>query len=90
MGGGTLREKVLEFVWTNWFLYKIKRAGYLKKIINYIIYIKYMGGSGQVWRVCNFMTWTQPNLLSKKIFITQANPPSPKNQPNLASWVESS
>jgi len=43
MRGGTLREKVLGFVWTNWFLYKIGRAGYLKKIINYIIYFKYIG-----------------------------------------------
>ena len=38
----------------------------LKKIIKYIIYFKYilnMGGSGQVWRVCNFMTQTQLYLL---------------------------
>ena len=38
------------------------RASYLKKIINYIIYIKYMGGLGRVW---NFITQTQPDPLSK-------------------------
>ena len=42
VGGGTLREKVLEFVWTNWLLYRIGRASYLKKFINYIIYFKYI------------------------------------------------
>ena len=31
-----------------------------------------MGGSGRVW---NFMTWTQPNPLSKFVFVTQPNPP---------------
>ena len=36
---------------------------YLKKVINYIIYIKYIGGSSRVW---NFMTQIQPNPLSKK------------------------
>ena len=36
-----------------------------------------MGGSVRVWRVWNFMTQTQPN------------PPSLKNQRNLAGWVES-
>ena len=39
-----------------------------KKIIKYIIYFKYilnMSGSGQVWRVCNFMTQTQPTRYKK-------------------------
>ena len=35
VGGGTLREKVLGFVWTNWLLYRIGRVGYLKIVINY-------------------------------------------------------
>ena len=34
-----------------------------------------MGGSGRVWRVCNFMTQTQPN------------PQSLKNRPNQAGRV---
>ena len=34
-----------------------------------------MGRSGWVWRVCNFMTQTQPN------------PPSLKNRPNPAGRV---
>ena len=42
VGGGTLREKVIGFVLTNWILYKIGRAGYLKRFINYIIYFKYI------------------------------------------------
>ena len=42
-----------------------------------------MGGSGRVWRVCNFMTQIQPDPLLKKKFVTQPNPPSLKNQPNL-------
>ena len=36
-----------------------------------------MGGSGWVWLVWNFMTQTQPTI--KKNFVTQPNPPSPKN-----------
>ena len=48
-----------------------------------------MGGSGWVWQIWNFMTRTQPDPLSKKKFITQPNPPSPKNRPNLAGWVGS-
>ena len=49
-----------------------------------------MGGSGRVWRVCNFMTQTQPDpLLKKKKIVTQPNPPNPKNRPNQASWVGS-
>ena len=65
VGGSTLREKVLGFVWTNWLLYRIGRAGYFKKkiIINYIIYFKYMGKLDRVWRVWNFITQTQPNPL---------------------------
>ena len=56
-----------------------------KKINKYIIYFKYilnMDGSGQVWRVCNFITQIQSNLLYIYIYIykTQPNPPSPKNQ----------
>ena len=43
-----------------------------------------MGRSDRVWQVCNFMTPTQ---YIKKIFVTQPNPPSPKNQPNPAGWV---
>ena len=44
VGGSTLREKVLRFVWTNWLLYMIGRAGFFFKkiIINYIIYFKYI------------------------------------------------
>ena len=37
VGGDTLRQKVLGFVWTNWLLYRIGRTCYLKKFINYII-----------------------------------------------------
>ena len=48
-----------------------------------------MGGSGQVWRVCNFITQIQPNPQQKKNFVTQPNPPSPKNRPNLAGRVGS-
>ena len=33
------------------------------------------------------MTRIQPDPLSKKNFVTQPNPPSPKNRPNLAGWV---
>ena len=51
--------------------------------------IKYIGGSGQVWQVQNFMTQTQPDPLLKKNFVTQPNPPSPKNQPNSADQVGS-
>ena len=43
-----------------------------------------MGRSGRVWQVCNFIT---PTHYKKKIFVTQPNPPSPKNRPNLAGWV---
>ena len=49
-----------------------------------------MGGSSRVWRVCNFMTQTQPDLLLKKIFVTQPNPPSLKNRPNPTRRVGSS
>ena len=40
-----------------------------------------MGGLGWVWQVCNFMTQTQPDPLKKKKkkFVTQTNPPGPKN-----------
>ena len=49
-----------------------------------------MSGSGQVWRVCNFMTQTQPNpTCYKKKFVTQPDLPSPKNRPNQAGWVGS-
>ena len=33
VGGSTLREKVLGFVWTNWLLYRIRRIDYLKLIV---------------------------------------------------------
>ena len=49
-----------------------------------------MGGSGWVWQVCNFMTQTQPDPLILFIyffFVTQPNPPSPKNRPNPVGWV---
>ena len=46
-----------------------------------------MGGSSQVLRVCNFMTQTQPDPLLIFFFLTQPNPPSLKNQPNLVGWV---
>ena len=36
------------------------------------------------------MTQTQPDPLLKRNFITQPNPPTPKNRPNPAGWVESS
>ena len=50
-----------------------------------------MGGSGKIWQVWNFMTQTQPDpQLKKKKFVTQPNPPSPKNQPNPVGWVGSS
>ena len=48
-----------------------------------------MGRSGQVWRVWNFMTQTQPDPLSKKNFVTQPNPPSPENRPNPVGLVGS-
>ena len=48
-----------------------------------------MGGSGRIWQVCNFMTQTQPDPLLKKKFVTQPNPPNPKNQSNPAGWVGS-
>ena len=49
-----------------------------------------MGESGQVWWVCNFMNQTQLDLLyKKKNFVTQPNPPNPKNRPNPAGWVGS-
>ena len=35
------------------------------------------------------MTQTQPDPLLKRNFITQPNPPTPKNRPNPAGWVES-
>ena len=39
-------------------------AIFFKKIIKYIIYIKYgWVGSGRVWWVCNFMIQTQPDPL---------------------------
>ena len=34
------------------------------------------------------MIRTQPDLLSKKYFITQPNPSSPKNRSNSTGWVE--
>ena len=46
-----------------------------------------MGGLGRVWRVCNFMTQTQSDLLLKKKIVTQPNPPSLKNRPNPVGWV---
>ena len=46
-----------------------------------------MGGSGRVRRVYNFMTQTQPDPLLKKNFVTQPNPPTPKNRPNPASRI---
>ena len=47
-----------------------------------------MGGSGKIWQVWNFMTQTQPDpQLKKKKFVTQPNPPSPKNQPNPVGQV---
>ena len=46
-----------------------------------------MGGSGRVWRVCNFMTQTQLDPLKKKIFVTQPNPPNLKNRPNPVGQV---
>ena len=43
---------------------------------------------GRSSRVCNFMTQTQLDpLLKKKKIVTQPNPPSPKNRPNLVGWV---
>lgn len=36
------------------------------------------------------MTQTQLNPLQKKKFVTQPNPPSPKNRPNPMGWVGSS
>ena len=51
--------------------------------------IKYIGGLGQVWQVQNFMTQTQPDPLLKKNFVTQPNPPSPKNRPKPTGWVRS-
>ena len=44
-----------------------------------MIYIKYMGGLGQVWRIWNFMIQTQSDPLLKKKFVTRPNLPSPKN-----------
>ena len=35
------------------------------------------------------MTQTQPDPLLKRNFITQPNPPTPKNRPNPAGWVGS-
>ena len=52
-----------------------------------------MGGLGQVWRIWNFMTQTQPDPLSKKKKkknVTQPNQPNPKNQLNSTGWVRSS
>ena len=48
-----------------------------------------MGGLGRVWRVCNFMTQTQSDLLLKKKIVTQPNPPSLKNRPNPVGRVGS-
>ena len=44
---------------------------FLKKFIKYIIYFKHIlkyrwVGSDLIWRVCNFMTQTQPDPLKKK------------------------
>ena len=33
VGGSTLREKVLGFVWTNWLLYRIRRIDYLNFLL---------------------------------------------------------
>ena len=46
-----------------------------------------MGRSGRVWRVCNFMIQTHLTHYKKKKFVTQLNPPSPKNRLNPAGWV---
>ena len=54
------------------------------------MYIKYgWDESGRVWRVCNFMTQTQSDLLLKKKIVTQPNPPSLKNRPNPVGRVRS-
>ena len=43
---------------------KRKRKRWIQTQPKYIIYFKYgWVGSGRVWRVCNFKTQTQPNLL---------------------------
>ena len=46
-----------------------------------------MGGSGWVWRVWNFMTQNPTRPTIKKKFVTQLNPPSLKNRPNLIGRV---
>ena len=47
-----------------------------------------MDGSDRIWRICNFMTQTQPNPTRyKKKFVTQPNPQSFKNQPNPVGRV---
>ena len=33
VGGDTLRQKVLGFVWTNWLLYRIRRIDYLNFLL---------------------------------------------------------
>ena len=60
VGGDTLRQKVLGFVWTNWLLYRIGRTNYVNIYIYiYKLYIKYMGGLGWV----GFgILWPKPNL----------------------------
>ena len=47
-----------------------------------------MGGLGRVWRVCNFMTQTQPQSAIKKNFVTQPNPTHQalKTDPTRRVW----
>ena len=70
------------------------RASYLKFFINYIIYFKYILNiwMGQVGLSLSGLEFYDPNLTRpaiKKNFVTQSNPPSPKNQPNPVGWVVS-
>ena len=46
-----------------------------------------MDESGWVWRVCDFMIQTQPNLLKFFFFGTQPKSPSLKYRPNSAGRV---
>ena len=46
-----------------------------------------MGGSSRVWRVCNFMTQTQSDLLLKKKIVTQPNPTHQALKTDPTQWV---
>ena len=48
-----------------------------------------MSGSSRVWWLWNFITPNPTQPAIKKKFVTQPNPPSPKNRPNPISWVGS-